>query len=105
MKRNILSFVLVVFSAALFSQPAPIMVTILNSEPITGITNIQYEFSGPFSSYDIFMIFINLFCRLSGHKIRIEKLKTNLPFPMKTIFCPAYSLIRNRAGRCSRYFY
>jgi len=51
MKRKILSFVLVVISATLFSQP--IQVTILNSEPVTGITNIQYEFTGTSSSYDI----------------------------------------------------
>jgi uncharacterized protein (TIGR02145 family) len=51
MKKNILSFVMVIFSATLFSQP--IQVTILDSQPITGITSIQYEFSGPVSSYDI----------------------------------------------------
>ena len=53
MKRNILTFILVIFSVSLYSQPELIQVTIINSEPITGITNIQYDFSGTYVSYDI----------------------------------------------------
>lgn len=51
MKKILLSLIMLVFSAILFSQP--IQGTILNSKQVNGITSIQYEFSGPFSSYDI----------------------------------------------------
>jgi len=53
MKKNILSILLIMMSATLLSQPAPIIVTILSSQPATGITQIQYEFSGTYLSYDI----------------------------------------------------
>jgi uncharacterized protein (TIGR02145 family) len=53
MKKNTLTLILAVLSVTLFSQTDQIVVTILNSQPVTGITNIQYEFSGTYLFYDI----------------------------------------------------
>jgi uncharacterized protein (TIGR02145 family) len=53
MKKIIFSFIAVVLYTNMFSQTDPIVVTVLNSQPGSGITNIQYEFSGTYLSYDI----------------------------------------------------
>jgi len=53
MKKILLSCMLVIASAVVFSQANQVVITILDSQPITGITHIQYEFSGPYLAYDI----------------------------------------------------
>jgi len=52
--KKVISFILpVVLYTTAFSQTNQIIVTIIDSEPTSGITSIQYEFSGTYLSYDI----------------------------------------------------
>jgi uncharacterized protein (TIGR02145 family) len=55
MKTNILILILAVLSVNLFAQTGQVVVTILDCQPVTGITSIQYEFTGTYLSYDIFV--------------------------------------------------
>jgi uncharacterized protein (TIGR02145 family) len=55
MKKNTLILILAVLSVNLSAQTGQIVVTILDFQPVTGITSIQYEFSGTYLSYDIFV--------------------------------------------------
>jgi len=53
MNRIILFFLLLVFSGGLFAQVGTLTVTVLDSQAGSGLTEIEYEISGPDGAYDI----------------------------------------------------
>ena len=54
MKRIILSLLLAVITATAFALVGTITVTVVSSEPVTGLTSIDYEFTGKAdTNYDL----------------------------------------------------
>ena len=53
MKRIIPFFLFIFFVAGVFAQVGTLTITVLSSEIATGLTVIEYEFTGPAEAYDI----------------------------------------------------